>query len=66
MGIFADITFVLGDVKIKAHSCILATRCSVFANMFSVGMREAQEQVITVQDISAVTFKKVLEFIYTD
>jgi len=41
MGTFADVTFVLGDTKIKAHSCILAIRCSVFANMFNVGMREA-------------------------
>ena len=50
----------------KAHKCILASRCSFFASMFSVGMREAHESVITVQDITAYTFKKLLEFIYTD
>jgi len=40
-GTFADVTFVLGDTKIKAHKCILASRCSFFASMFSAGMRES-------------------------
>ena len=65
-GTFADVTFVLGDVKYKGHKCILAARCNFFANMFSLGMCESQESVITVQDISPHTFKKLLEFIYTD
>lgn len=65
-GTFADVTFVLGDSKLKAHKCILASRCTFFASMFSVGMRESQESIITVQDISASTFKKLLEFIYAD
>ena len=65
-GTFADVTFVLGESKIKAHKCILASRCSFFESMFTVGMRESQESIITVQDISAFTFKKLLEFIYSD
>ena len=40
---FADVTFVVGDTKVKAHKCILASRSNFFENMFSVGMREAQE-----------------------
>ncbi len=52
-GIFADVTFVLSDgIKFKAHKCILASRCNFFASMFNVGMREAQESIITVQDIN--------------
>ena len=38
---FADVTFVLGEAKFKAHRCILASRCQVFNNMFSVGMKES-------------------------
>lgn len=34
--------------------------------MFTVGMRESEESIITVQDISLPTFKKLLEFIYSD
>jgi hypothetical protein len=63
---FADVTFILGETKLKAHKCILAARSSFFENMFSVGMREAQESVISVQDINLPTFKKILEFIYSD
>ena len=66
MGTFSDVTFVLGDSKFKAHKCILASRCHFFQNMFSLGMRESQESIITVQDISPQIFKKLLEFIYTD
>ena len=63
---FADVTFVIGDAKVKAHKCILASRSSFFNNMFSVGMKEAQESVISVQDIKLLTFTKLLEFIYSD
>ena len=63
---FSDVTFIVNETKFKAHKCILASRCKVFANMFSVGMRESQESVITVQDISPQIFKHLLEFIYTD
>ncbi len=38
---FADVTFILGDTRVKAHKCILASRSNFFENMFSVGMREA-------------------------
>ena len=65
-GSFADVTFVLGEYKIKAHKCILASRCTFFSNMFNSGMRESLESVITVQDIAPKTFKKLLDFIYTD
>ena len=34
--------------------------------MFTVGMRESEESVISVQDISLATFQKLLEFIYSD
>ena len=37
-----------------------------FKNMFTVGMRESEESIITVQDINLTTFKKLLEFIYSD
>ena len=45
---FADVTFVVGDTKVKAHKCVLASRSVFFEKMFSVGMREAKESVISV------------------
>jgi len=65
-GKFADVTFVVGDTKVKAHKCILASRSDFFESMFSHNMRESVESVITVQDINLPTFKKLLEFIYSD
>lgn len=63
---FADVTFVIGDSRIRGHRCILASRSNFFKNMFTVGMRESEESIITVQDITLPTFKKLLEFIYSD
>ena len=34
--------------------------------MFTVGMRESEESIISVQDINLPTFMKLLEFIYSD
>jgi len=34
--------------------------------MLSVGMKESQEQVITVQDVQPSIFRAMLHFIYTD
>jgi len=65
-GTFADVTFVINDTRIKGHKCILASRSKFFDNMFSVGMRESEESVVSVQDISLPAFRKLLEFIYSD
>ena len=65
-GEFSDVTFVVGESKIRGHRCVLASRSNFFKNMFTVGMRETEESVITVQDISLSTFQKLLEFIYSD
>jgi hypothetical protein len=65
-GDFSDVTFIISETRIKGHKCILASRSSFFKNMFTVGMRECEDPVISVQDISLQTFKKLLEFIYSD
>ena len=59
-------TFVIGESRIRGHRAILASRSNFFKNMFTVGMRECEESVISVQDISLPTFQKLLEFIYSD
>jgi len=65
-GEFADVTFIISETRIKGHKCILASRSSFFKNMFTVGMRESEESIISVQDINLPTFMKLLEFIYSD
>mmetsp|Transcript_40908 Transcript_40908/g.53597 ORF Transcript_40908/g.53597 Transcript_40908/m.53597 type:complete len:131 (+) Transcript_40908:1073-1465(+) len=51
-GEFSDVTFIINETRIKGHKCILASRSSFFKNMFTVGMRESEESIISVQDIS--------------
>ena len=65
-GEFSDVTFIINETRIKGHKCTLASRSSFFKNMFTVGMRESEESIISVQDISLQTFMKLLEFIYSD
>jgi len=65
-GEFSDVTFIINETRIKGHRCILASRSSFFKNMFTVGMRESEESIISVQDINLPTFMKLLEFIYSD
>jgi hypothetical protein len=55
-GEFSDVSFVIGENRIRGHRCILASRSNFFKNMFTVGMRETEESVISVQDISLTTF----------
>lgn len=66
LGEFSDVTFIINETRIKGHKCILASRSSFFKNMFTVGMRESEESIISVQDINLPTFMKLLEFIYSD
>ena len=45
-GKFGDVTFAVGDKKIVAHKCILASRSVFFEKMFSLGMLESTESII--------------------
>jgi len=47
-GAFSDVTFIINDTRIKGHKCILASRSNFFKNMFTLGMRESEESVISV------------------
>ena len=47
-GEFSDVIFIINEQRIKGHKCILASRSSFFKNMFTVGMRESEESIISV------------------
>ncbi|XP_052243748.1 kelch-like protein 12 [Dreissena polymorpha] len=62
----------LADVKIKiaihihrCHKVILSAMSKYFEVMFSSGMKEATDEIITLQGIKNNVFKEVLNFIYT-
>eukprot|EP01031_Cornospumella_fuschlensis_P029234 gene29234-35289_t len=66
-GCHADIVFRLnGNVQVPAHKAILSSRSSYFKAMFREGgmLESSQSDVALAHD--AVTFRRLLEFIYTN
>ncbi|KAF6202064.1 hypothetical protein GE061_004461 [Apolygus lucorum] len=51
-GISPDVTIDVGGRRIKAHKCILSSRCQYFAGMLSGGWVESAGNVISLQGFS--------------
>lgn len=60
-----DVTFILGQEKIMAHSVILTTRVPYYKKLLSSGMKESHSREIEINGISAEVFKALLKFIYS-
>ncbi|XP_008544949.1 speckle-type POZ protein [Microplitis demolitor] len=61
-----DVIITVQNRKFKAHKTILIARCPVFSAMFAKVIKEGHECQLSITDIEANTFDKLLEFIYTD
>lgn len=61
----ADITFIVGGERIKAHKDILAARCTYFANMFRSGMKESVADEVEIKEEEPAVFQGLLEFLYS-
>lgn len=60
-------TIVQDGKELYAHKAILLVRSEYFRGMFkSGGMRESEENVFEVQDYSYETFRRMIEYIYTN
>merc|ERR1712083_813673 len=62
----SDVTFIVEGVHMKAHSQILCARSEVFDRQLNGGMRESVSKEVVVQDCDAVSFKAMLQFLYSD
>ncbi|XP_038048563.1 BTB/POZ domain-containing protein 19-like [Patiria miniata] len=64
---FSDIKFIVGDSRkqVRAHRCILASRCEVFRAMFA-DRNNKEETPYVMSDVDPDVFLTVLEFIYTN
>lgn len=67
-----DVTFQVDGETIHAHKIILAARSEYFRNLLYGEMRESSATadgdngvVITVQDVSAGSFRRILSYLYT-
>lgn len=65
---FADVVFILekGAFEIRAHKCIIASRCEVFKSMLTSSMKESRENRIEIPDTKYEVFNSLLEYLYTD
>jgi len=63
---FSDISFIIGQKKIRAHRVILASRCPMFKAMFTSGLQESREKEIPIENVSYETFKEMLVYLYTN
>jgi len=62
--LFSDVTFSVEGEKIPVHRNILCVRSSYFRGMFTSGLKESAEQLITLKDVDKVMFKELLRYIY--
>ncbi|XP_047057684.1 BTB/POZ and MATH domain-containing protein 1-like [Lolium rigidum] len=60
----SDITFLVEETQIRAHSLVIATRSPVLYE--AVAAASNGDHVIQIDNMKAATFKVILHFIYTD
>ncbi|XP_078612176.1 kelch-like protein 26 [Branchiostoma floridae x Branchiostoma japonicum] len=61
----SDLSLQVEDQVFPVHKSILEEKCDYFQAMFASGMRETTQDTITLQGISAPTFRTLLTFLYT-
>ncbi|OXU28397.1 hypothetical protein TSAR_013525 [Trichomalopsis sarcophagae] len=61
---YSDVKFIVGKKTLYAHKIILAARSSVFSAMFRHCMREKEQTIINIEEISYEVLKEVLRYIY--
>jgi len=64
-GRFADVSLVLGEDRISAHSVLLAARSPVFDAMWSTSMQEQKNKEVVIDDLDATAVKRMVQFMYT-
>jgi hypothetical protein len=62
---FADLTFVCGGVRLRAHS-VFVWRAAHFRMVLESGMREAATHEIAIDDVDAATVRALVRFLYTE
>ena len=61
----AEVTFIVGAKKFKAHKEILMARSSYFRAIFNSAMKEAVTNEVVIKDANPDVFEEMLKFFYT-
>lgn len=59
-----DVVFLVDSERFPAHRVVVAASSPVFEAMLTNGMRETSQQEITLEGVSAVPWRRTLDFIY--
>ncbi|KAF7048716.1 hypothetical protein CFC21_057417 [Triticum aestivum] len=63
----SDVTFLVGDTKLRAHRLVVAARAPVLHKaMAAMAEPDTMSHCVRMDDIEAYVFRCVLDFIYTD
>lgn len=60
-----DVTLVAEGYGIKAHRAVLAACSPYFATMFTADLKECQQDVIEMKNITYLSLQKIVTFCYT-
>lgn len=62
---FKDTTLIVNGEELKVHKAILSTKSPVFYAMFCNNLREANKNLVTINDFSFDVLEDVVQFMYT-
>lgn len=65
-GRWTDVTFLVKQTVIKAHSQMLCARSEVFEKLLHGSMHESVTKEVIIEDCEPRIFTAMLEFVYTD
>ena len=60
-----DVVLKIGETMVPAHRSVLSSCSHYFLAMFTSNMRESNENIVEMKDVSADIIEALVEFIYT-
>ncbi|KAJ8675662.1 hypothetical protein QAD02_011448 [Eretmocerus hayati] len=62
---FSDVVLEMENKKLYAHKSILANKSQVFTAMFTHSMKEKEQDLVEIEDVSYDVMKELLRYIYS-
>ena len=62
---FCDVILEVEDRQLTTHRCVLAANSQFFYNMFSSGMKESNQKLLSLQSVSFQSMSLLLDYFYS-
>ena len=66
IGVHANICLKAGDESFSVHRLVLSCYSMYFRKMFQTEMGEKYADAVTIEGVDAISFKLIIDFIYTE